>query len=772
MGIDSGARLMEFLTLVILLTAATTKVSAIQPKPGCQTKCGNVSVPYPFGTETGCYMAGKFFIKCNTTFDPPRPFFRNTPMEVLDINLDGQFRIRSPIASDCYPSTDHSHSDVGFKSATHHISPTRNKFIAVGFDTLALIQGYNGVNYATGCLSLCNNISDVINGTCSGIACCRADIPKGVKAYNISLASYLSHKLISGFNPCSYAFIAEDGAYNFSISDLHDRGLASRRVPMVLDWRIGKLNCSEAQKDPENYACQENTICENPEYGHGYLCKCSDGFEGNPYLYNGCQDINECETLNPCNSTCHNTFGGFHCSCPDGYEGDGRRGGTGCYPKRSNRLQIVIGMIIGSLALSLCIMSMYLVYRKIKKIRLRESYFKQNGGLLLREQLLKQEGYGEYVKLFAAEELEKVTNNYHESRIIGQGGQGTVYKGILDDNQMVAIKKSRIGDSSQVQSFINEIIVLCQINHRNVVKLLGCCFETPVPMLVYEYVSNGTLFDHLHEAGDDACSFLPWKTRLRIATETAETLSYLHSAASVPIVHRDIKLANILLDENYTAKVSDFGASRLIPTDASEVATVVQGTFGYLDPEYMHTSLLTEKSDVYSFGVVLIELLTGQKVVCFKRSDEKRVLAKYFVSLMEEDRLLEILDPRVVNDGNFEQLKEVSALAAQCVAIKGDERPSMKQVAHELTGLLARNVKTFPSDEGRVLSVLTAFDVDVVSELVPLEGDEEGAGSFLGSICSQYSLGNLDASDERTVKARIVKKNKHLCFQETNMFAC
>ena len=229
--------------------------------------------------------------------------------------------------------------------------------------------------------------------------------------------------------------------------------------------------------------------------------------------------------------------------------------------------------------------------------------------------------------------------------------------------------------------------MLYQINHRNVVNLLGCCLETPVPLLVYEYVTNGTLFDHIHNVA--AASFLPWEARLRIAIETAEALSYLHSAASFPIIHRDIKLANILLDENYTTKVSDFGASRLIPSDQAQITTIVQGTFGYLDPEYMHTGQLTEKSDVYSFGIVLIELLTGQKVVWFERSEEKKVLAVYFVSMMKEEPLLEILDPRVLNDGNIKHLKEVAALAWRCVRVKGEERPTMKEIAHELAGLQA-----------------------------------------------------------------------------------
>ena len=323
--------------------------------------------------------------------------------------------------------------------------------------------------------------------------------------------------------------------------------------------------------------------------------------------------------------------------------------------------------------------------KKRKLIKLREKFFQQNGGLLLQQQLSNHRGSIETAKIFSAEELKKATNNYDESTVLGQGGYGTVYRGVLPDNKVVAIKKSKISDQSQIEQFINEMIVLTQINHRNVVKLLGCCLETEVPLLVYEYITNGTLSNHIHDKG---LSFsLSWEKRLKIVADSAGALAYLHSATSVPIIHRDVKTTNILLDDNYTAKVSDFGASRLIPLDQTQLNTLVQGTFGYLDPEYFHTSQLTEKSDVYSFGVVMAELLTGKKAVSFDRPESDRNLAMYFVSAVKEDHLLQILEDHIVNEGNIEQLKEVANLAIRCLRVRGEDRPSMKEVAMELEGL-------------------------------------------------------------------------------------
>nr|XP_048324835.1 wall-associated receptor kinase 5-like [Ziziphus jujuba var. spinosa] len=198
-------------------------------------------------------------------------------------------------------------------------------------------------------------------------------------------------------------------------------------------------------------------------------------------------------------------------------------------------------------------------------------------------------------------------------------------------------------------------------------------------------VSSVSNIEDIHNR-DKASNFL-WETRLGIVAETARALSCLHSAASTPIIHRDVKSSNILLDNSMTAKVLDFGPSRLIPLGQTEAATMVQGTLGYLDPEYLQTNQLTEKSDVYSFGVVLVEILMGKKAVSVNRPEEERNLAMHFLYSLLEDRLYEILESHTVNEENREQLKEVAELARRCLSVKGEDRPTMKEVAMELEGI-------------------------------------------------------------------------------------
>jgi serine/threonine protein kinase len=207
---------------------------------------------------------------------------------------------------------------------------------------------------------------------------------------------------------------------------------------------------------------------------------------------------------------------------------------------------------------------LYKVIRKSRNEKRKKMFFERNGGLLLQEQLSSGEVNVEKIKLFGSKELDKATDHYNVNRTLGQGGQGTVYKGMLADGKIIAVKKSKVLDEDNLRQFINEVVILSQINHRNVVKLFGCCLETEVPLLVYEFIPNGTLYQFLHDSNEEFP--LTWEMRLRIATEVSGALSYLHSAASIPIFHRDIKSTNILLDEKYRAKVADFGTSKSVPS--------------------------------------------------------------------------------------------------------------------------------------------------------------------------------------------------------------
>ncbi|KAK9291472.1 hypothetical protein L1049_019420 [Liquidambar formosana] len=305
-----------------------------------------------------------------------------------------------------------------------------------------------------------------------------------------------------------------------------------------------------------------------------------------------------------------------------------------------------VGIGTGFLCLALLGYQLYQYLMKKKYALRKEILFKQNGGLLLQERFSSY-GHGEKAKIFTAEELQRATDNYNQNRFLGQGGYGTVYKGMLPDGSIVAVKRSKAIDKNRIEQFINEVVILSQINHRNVVKLLGCCLETELPLLVYEFISNGTLSYHIHQQDDELS--LSWEDRLRIASEVAGALAYMHSAASIPIYHRDIKSSNILLDDKYSAKVSDFGTS--------------------------------------SFGVVLVELLKGEKPISLARSEEEINLVAYFVSSTKKNRVFQVLDGRVAREAGSEEILAVAKLGKKCLKHNGKKRPTMKEVATELEGL-------------------------------------------------------------------------------------
>ncbi|XP_074353485.1 wall-associated receptor kinase 1-like [Apium graveolens] len=673
------------------------KAQVITIKPECQSKCGDLTVPYPFGIISealNCSIDPSFDITCNNSFYPPKAFIQTGNIEVYDIS-NTELRISTAISYQCYNQSgkilDGGQSWTVTLTSPYRYSDT-NWFTIVGCDDFASIYNDPDSAYRKGCMTTCSETAEVTENECSGSGCCQVSVNLE-KYFRLYLSSDYNHTYgVSSFNRCGYAFLGEKSSFKFrGTSDLNDTDFANRtaaNVPIVLDWAIGNKNCSEAIKDPDSYACRDaNSDCSDQFQSGGYLCGCKEGYEGNPYLSLGCHDVNECEQKHDCEQICSNSDGKYSCSCKSGYyidKNDFRR----CIPKSSKSQVVIYALGIGFCCL-LVIVGMnwvYCIMKQRKHSQIREKFFEQNGGLLLRQQSISEGGTIDFTKHFTYEELKKATNNYAAERVVGQGAYGIVYKGILPDQRIVAVKRSKALDTSQIDQFINEVVILAQVNHRNVVKLLGCCLECEVPLLVYEFISNGTLHHHVHSV-DGGLSWLSLDNRLRIAAESSGALAYLHSAASMPIMHRDVKLANILVDDNYVAKISDFGASRLVPMDQTKVVTLVQGTLGYLDPEYFHTGELTEKSDVYSFGVVFAELLTGRKPICMENSLEEKNLATYFITSLKENKLFQVLDRRVVREGAIDQLEKAARLVQRCLNLNGEGRPTMKEVMMEIESL-------------------------------------------------------------------------------------
>ncbi|KAL8509217.1 hypothetical protein ACS0TY_016412 [Phlomoides rotata] len=677
-------------TTTIAAAQKSLAEAATTAKQGCETKCSNLTIPYPFGIgiSSGCSINPLFDVTCDSSI--PKLFLPSGNAEIIEIS-DSHVRIQNQVAARCYTDsgniTRENNMTVSLNSTPYTFSDL-NLFTVLGCDDYGRVVSEQ--NLYKICALSCTE-SMLVDGSCDGIGCCQVSLPKGQKEFSAHLNSFENHKSIHGFAPCGFAFIADRNRFQFRSRDFHDAGFQNRtvqNVPLVLDWAIGNETCDQAMKSGD-FACRDRSSCVDSDSGFGgYRCRCWEGYEGNPYLNPGCTDINECMN-SPCSEhgICSNTPGNYSCTCGRGYKGDGRKNSRGCIAVESKlpMIKFSVGISVGLISVMIGMTWLYFGIKRRNLARMREKFFRQNGGLLLKQQKSYIEGGVESTKIFSAEELEKATNRYAEDRVLGRGGYGTVYKGILSDERVVAIKKSRIMDESQIEPFINEVIILTQINHRNVVKLQGCCLETEIPLLVYEYISNGTLDEHIHNKG--GTSWLPWEDRLRIAAEAAGALAYLHSAASTPVIHRDVKLSNILLDDSYTAKLSDFGASRLVPLDQTHMTTLVQGTLGYLDPEYFQTSQLTEKSDVYSFGVVLAELVTGMKPLSPTNSEEDRNLASHFLKSIKEDRLSQILDPQILREGRFEQLQPIGDLVKRCLNLKSDERPNMKEVAMELERL-------------------------------------------------------------------------------------
>ncbi|KAF3456453.1 hypothetical protein FNV43_RR01103 [Rhamnella rubrinervis] len=289
-------------------------------------------------------------------------------------------------------------------------------------------------------------------------------------------------------------------------------------------------------------------------------------------------------------------------------------------------------------------------------------------------------GWGHW---FTLRDLELATNRFSKENIIGEGGYGVVYRGYLINGTPVAVKKLLNNLGQAEKEFRVEVEAIGHVRHKNLVRLLGYCIEGTHRLLVYEYVNNGNLEQWLHGAMRQH-GYLTWEARMKVLLGTAKALAYLHEAIEPKVVHRDIKSSNILLDDDFNAKISDFGLAKLLGAGKSHITTRVMGTFGYVAPEYANSGLLNEKSDVYSFGVVLLEAITGRDPVDYGRPAYEVNLVDWLKMMVGSRRSEEVVDPNIEMRPSTSNLKRALLTALRCVDPEADRRPKMGQVVRML----------------------------------------------------------------------------------------
>ncbi|KAL6010758.1 hypothetical protein ACLOJK_001200 [Asimina triloba] len=289
-------------------------------------------------------------------------------------------------------------------------------------------------------------------------------------------------------------------------------------------------------------------------------------------------------------------------------------------------------------------------------------------------------GWGHWYTL---RELEASTHGFADENVIGEGGYGIVYRGVLEDSSQVAIKNLLNNRGQAEREFKVEVEAIGRVRHKNLVRLLGYCAEGAHRMLVYEYVDNGNLEQWLH--GDvGPCSPLTWEVRMHIILGTAKGLAYLHEGLEPKVVHRDIKSSNILIDKQWNPKVSDFGLAKLLGSERSYITTRVMGTFGYVAPEYASTGMLNERSDVYSFGILILEIISGRNPVDYSRPQGEVNLVEWLRTMVGNRNPEGVLDPKLPDKPSSRALKRILLVALRCVDPEAQKRPKMGHVVHML----------------------------------------------------------------------------------------
>ncbi|CAM8893288.1 unnamed protein product [Rhodiola kirilowii] len=350
-------------------------------------------------------------------------------------------------------------------------------------------------------------------------------------------------------------------------------------------------------------------------------------------------------------------------------------------------------------------------------------------------------GLGNSRSWFTYQELSEATDRFSSQNLLGEGGFGCVYKGHLPDGRVVAVKQLKVGSGQGEREFRAEVDIISRIHHRHLVSLVGYCISDRQRLLVYEYIANDTLENHLFA---ESRPVLDWAHRVRIAIGSARGLAYLHEDCHPRIIHRDIKSANILLDENYESRVADFGLARLASDTYTHVSTRVMGTFGYMAPEYASSGKLTEKSDVYSFGVVLLELITGRKPVDLSQDESLVEWARpLLVQALETENFEELADPRLENKYVDAEMFRMIEAAGACVRHSAAKRPKMGQVVRAFDSMgeladLTNGVK--PGQSGIFNTAEQSAQMRMFQRMA--FGSQEYSNGFFNESQSSWSSGS------------------------------
>nr|VDC59312.1 unnamed protein product [Brassica rapa] len=363
------------------------------------------------------------------------------------------------------------------------------------------------------------------------------------------------------------------------------------------------------------------------------------------------------------------------------------------------------------------------------------------------------------VKTFTLSELEKATDNFSAKKVLGEGGFGRVYQGSMEDGTEVAVKLLTRDNQNRDREFIAEVEMLSRLHHRNLVKLIGICIEGRTRCLVYELVHNGSIESHLHEGT------LDWDARLKIALGAARGLAYLHEDSNPRVIHRDFKASNVLLEDDFTPKVSDFGLAREATEGSQHVSTRVMGTFGYVAPEYAMTGHLLVKSDVYSYGVVLLELLTGRKPVDMSQpSGEENLVTWARPLLANREGLEQLVDPTLAGTYDFDDMAKVAAIASMCVHQEVSHRPFMGEVVQALKLIYNDADETCGGDYCSQKESSVPDSADFKGDLAPSDSSwwnltprlRYGQGSSF--ITMDYSSGPLEEMENRPHSASSIPR--------------